>query len=135
MPPETRYKDENHPESYVDDEPADEKEDIGLEILGKLRAAEKIMPKMIDYVTCLTDATIEENAGMRLHTSMQAYVAAGGVVPESVSSMCVERVMKHLTEVREWKSMVKVLSKEPIKGEQMPPVSVYLGDCKHVCRS
>ena len=134
MPPDPRYKEEDHPESYVvDDEPATDKEDIGLEILKKLRAAQAIMPKMVDYVANLTDGTIEENSGMRLHTAMQAYVAVGGVVPESVPSMCIERVMKYLTENQEWTHMVKLLSKEPAKGEPASPLSVYLGDCKHVC--
>ena len=134
MPPEPRYKEENHPESYVDDEPVDDKEDIGLEILRKLRTAETVMPKMVEYVATLNDSTIDEKAGMQLHAAMKAYQAVGGVVPESVPSMCIERVMKHLAEIQEWRSMVKLLSKEPIKGEPVSPVSVYLGDCKHVCR-
>ena len=134
MPPEPRYKEENHPESYVDDEPVDEKEDIGLEILRKLRTAETVMPKMVEYVATLNDITIDEKAGMRLHAAMEAYQAVGGVVPESVSSMCIERIMKYLIDVQEWKNIVKVLSSQPTKGEPVLPVSVYLGDCKHVFR-
>ena len=128
LAPEPRYKSDAAESQYGEDEQED---DSGIQCLTQLRDAEKNVSKMLNYVSCLQDSTLNETAGTNLLKSMTDYSATGAIVPASVREKSIDRELRYWVSVQDWDQMKAVLAIDQLKGVPPLEVAVYRGDCKH----
>ena len=128
LAPEPRYKSDAAESQYGEDEQED---DSGIQCLTQLRDAEKTVSKMLNYVSCLQDSTLNETAGTNLLKSMTDYSATGAIVPASVREKSIDRELRYWVSVQDWDQMKAVLAIDQLKGVPPLEVAVYRGDCKH----